>query len=187
MRYVGELEKTTYKPLCIWAEKLGFAEGRMKRVLSKHKMINLAYNLRGHYDLGVGIATGGLEPAYFFSLFALEVMVCECHEGRDFRWAGEPSREHLTEMIAGKRVVVIDEDIAYGKNSGRAVNEILKYRPQQADLALVWTPWKGTSSVDTYVENASPKFGRVVTAAEFGYNEFDKAVEIVERALRARL
>lgn len=183
-RDIGTLQLTTYDAFCTWAEALGFQPGRISHFHSKSKMINLAYNLMGHYDLGVGIAIGGLEPAYFFSMFGLEVLVCECHKGRDFYWAQEPSKEYLRQHIAGKRVVVIDEDIVYGRNSRRVVNEIMKYRPQQADLALVHHPLNENMSVDRVVASASPKFGKVVTPADFGYKEFDKAIRILKRAVR---
>lgn len=96
--------------------------------------INAGYNLARNYDLGIGIARGGLWSTYIFNLFDLETHVVDSHKigkSASFKWiSGDP------DAVKGKKVIVFDKDICSGRTLRRVGRELAELHPESLDLFM---------------------------------------------------
>jgi|GEM_PF-1340267 hypothetical protein len=137
--------------------------------------VNVAHKIASDYDVGVGIAKGGLFSAYVFNLFGLPVKIAEAHKkgrGATFDWISEVERKDFE----GKKVIAFDKDVVSGRTSRRVLKEIEKNNPKSVDLFLNYDFEKIASKI--------PKgYGTVYHSENFRYSGFDKAVGRLERSL----
>ncbi len=93
-----------------WILQKGFSEKRVMMFPSA-VLVNMAFNLvnGGYYDLGIGIAKGGLVLSYLCYLFGLDVRICKVHahdrplSKATFKWIDKIHPEE----IAGRRIIVL--------------------------------------------------------------------------------
>ena len=143
--------------------------------------LNLAYNLAHRYDLGIGIAKGGLFLTYLFNRFGLNTRIVESHRG-DYG-ASFKCIDEITEIdIKEKNVAIFDKDVVSGKTTERVAEEINKYNPRTLDLILVHDSVKDRG-FGTRAENIPKSFRRFYSPKMFDYCEFDKAVDKLEEVL----
>ena len=97
-----------------------------------------AAECRRDYDLGVGIANGGMYASYMMHQAGLPVMTVEMkRKGRGATW--QP-KTFIGEKLTGKKVLVIENDIVTGRTMRRAVREIMKYSPSEISACFMEGP-----------------------------------------------
>lgn len=104
---------------------------------SRSETINAAYNLILNYDIGVGIARGGLFSSYIFNLMGLPLVLAETHrrgKGATFKWHDNP------EMLKSKKILVLDKDVVSGRSVRRVVRELKQFSPAGLGLFLNHNP-----------------------------------------------
>ncbi len=131
-RYVGnDIIQSLTNNVNDWASEKGFDLRKYSKPILPS--FNLAYNFAEAYDLGIGIARGGLELAYFFEKQGLPVYVVDAHrrgKGATFKWIDKPGN------IEGKKVAVFDKDVVSGRTTRRVGRELRKLNPATLDLIL---------------------------------------------------
>jgi len=100
------------------------------------KIYDVAPTLITQYDVGIGIARGGLLPSYLFSLRGLPVKIVDMKRKLNgATWKEiEPIKE---EQIRDKKLIIFDNDVVTGRTLKRAVKEINKFQPQKIGLFLL--------------------------------------------------
>ncbi|MBR9706649.1 phosphoribosyltransferase [Candidatus Pacearchaeota archaeon] len=159
-----------------WAEEIGFPN---RYAFELPKVLKMAYSLSQEYDLGVGIAKGGLYSTYVFNLMGLDVKVAESHKqeiGESFNWISQFSPSD----IQNKRVLVLDKDVDGGRTSKKVLETLQKYKPQKISLALNIEPVdeRFFTGGGTMMSNVPRGFGEIYYPSKFNYQNFDVAVEI---------
>ena len=138
---------------------------------------NAAFNLIPNYEIGVGIARGGLYSTFVFSTLNLPIILAESHrqeKGTTFRWHDSP------DGIEGKRVLVFDEDISSGRTSKRTLKEILKFRPTSVDLFLNY-------GEDVSNLSAVPQgYGKIYTPEMFNFEKFPELYDILQEKFKPK-
>ena len=155
-----------------WATSLGIQYAYSCYIT---KSLNMAYHLADKYDLGIGIAKGGLFSTYVFSKFGLATKVVQAHKkgkGATFEWVTETSKDE----IEGKRVAVFDKDVVSGRTARRVFREIKALKPKTLDLILNHDPCD-FGEIGTIIANVPKGFDNVFYPKIFSYDSFDKAVE----------
>lgn len=147
----------------------------------------LAFNLADKYDIGVGIARGGLQLAYMFELFGMNTKIADAHRSKrsenvSFRWTTEIKPEDFQ----GKSVLVFDKDVVSGRTTRKVLEKLLKYHPANVGLCLIHSPRTSEGSMGTVTENIPQGYSQVHFARDFNYRNVDKIVERLERALEGK-
>jgi len=178
-KYIGEETNSTFcHTFQLWSRKKGF---RNKIYALPSKELLMAHELSKKYDVAIGIARAGIPFAYLCSLLGLETYIADCHKkGRkntSFAWKDEIHIEK------GSRVLVLDNDVVSGRTSERVLQEILKYTPQEVDLALSIDPKTGPFSTGSIVGNIPSEYGKVYFPKDFSYQHFPQAVQRLEEVL----
>lgn len=109
-----------------WILRKGFLEGG---AFWPCESINIAYNLVENYDIGIGIAHGGLFFGWLFELFGLQVKIVDFHrKNKDdtLKWIDSIN----SEMLAGKNIIVFDNDVRTGRTTRRVLRELKQYKPK---------------------------------------------------------
>lgn len=136
------------------------------------RTFNVAGNLAENYDLGVGIAKGGLFASYALDTMGLPIVLAEAHRtngGATFKWIDSP------ENLKGKNVLVIDKDTVSGRTLRRTLKELRKYSPSSVDLFLNHDAIRSRSSwAYSHLESVPEDFGKIYTPIMFNYNNFPK-------------
>ncbi len=150
-------------------------------VLLNCRPINLAHNLAKNYDLGIGIANGGLGLTYMFNLFGLPTIITEAHKADDvtFKWITNPNEQN----VKGKRIALFDKDVDTGKTSKRNLDEIKKFSPKSVDLILYHNPTV-EGYIGTKMINVSKEFNNIYYPSRVSYEGFDEAVRYLEDKLQ---
>lgn len=92
--------------------------------------------VRKSYDVGVAIATGGLYAAYLFDLAGLPIMEVEMkRKGPGASW--KPRENFQGEKLAGKKVLILENDIVTGRTLRRAVRELQQYAPASIGVCFM--------------------------------------------------
>jgi hypothetical protein len=153
-------------------------------------VINMAYHISGDYDIGIGIARGGLSTAYIFELFELPIKVVQSHkkgEETTFEWVTKTNQkgleEKLLEDLEGKKVVVFDKDVRSGITTKRVLKEIQKYAPKSIDLVLNLDPVDSESKIGTIASNIPNGYNAIYYPKDFDCQSFDEAVKYLELKL----
>lgn len=166
-----------------WALKMSYKDAILFPIW---EIANMAFNLVGDYDVGVGIARGGLSSAYIFSLFGLDIRIADSHrEDRRarFNWGDEVSERDFE----GKKVLVFDKDVVSGKTANRALKEIQKYHPTQVDLAVNLNPIReGQVAIGSVLSRVSKGYKDKHYPSKFSYANFPQAIMHLERKLGER-
>jgi hypothetical protein len=139
------------------------------------RMFNSANELAKNYDLGIGLAKGGLFGAYAFREMGLPAIIAEPHrkgKGATFKWHDAPKG------IEGKKVIVFDKDAVTGRTLKRSLNEINKYSPEYVDLFFSHDP-VGSKSGHAYAHlDAVPEgFRKIFTPISFNYHNFTEVYD----------
>ena len=93
-------------------------------------------SIRGKYDLGVGIAQGGLYLAFLFELAGLPVMNVEMkRRGKGATW--NPQADFDGQKLKGKKVLLLENDLDTGRTLRRASKEITNYHPQSISVCFM--------------------------------------------------
>ncbi len=151
-------------------------------------VVNVASALAGKYDLGIGVAKGGLYLTFIFESFGLETKIVQCHRrgrGAIFSWEEEPKNAELE----GKKLIVLENDVITGRTTRRVIRELRKYNPAQVDLALVHNPTstepkKGKPLFGTFLPAVPSGYDQVYFPKDFNYDSFEEAVNTLEQRLR---
>ena len=97
-----------------------------------------AKDLRGSYDICVALAMDGLGFGFVFHEHGWPTKVVRLH-----RKGSGATYDEITPIsrqdIAGKRVVLLDNDMCTGRTMSRAVRELQAHKPECID-ALLWAP-----------------------------------------------
>ncbi len=123
--------------------------------LCKHA--NMAHRIAGNYDIGIGIAKGGLFLTYLFDFFGLETRVIEAHahkedEPKTFKWV-----DRIDNLkIKDKKVILFEDDIVSGRTAIYVAEKLREYEPEQLDLALIHDP--NDIMGDQFQRDADSKF-----------------------------
>ncbi|MBW2993434.1 hypothetical protein KY317_02575 [Candidatus Woesearchaeota archaeon] len=180
--YIGKTTiKKADKRFKKWLSKRGF---RGAVSFNTGEDTNMAYHLADKYDIGIGIAKGGLYLTYIFDLFGLETRIAQSHRnsrGATFRW-----REKVVpEELEGKDLVVFDKDVVSGRTTTRVLRELQKYNPNKIDLVVSWNPVpEGTGAgMGTRIWNVPDGYNEIYYPGKLGYGQFDKAVRKLEQML----
>jgi len=170
-KYLGNEFSNNFKKYC-----------RNRRVkpraeFSPTNTINAAYALSPKYDVGVGIARGGLTSSYVFNLIGLPVILCEAHRkgnGATFEW------KHSPEKLKGKRILVLDKDSVSGRTLRRTVREILPYSPSDLGVYFNHNPPL------VHLDKVPKEFSNVYYPANMEYNQFYEAIIKFQKELSKR-
>jgi len=148
------------------------------------KSINAAFNLVPKYDLGIGVAKGGLYSSFLFSLFGLKTYTVEVH---NHNGEGILKIENLApEKLEGKRVLVLDKDVVSGNTLKLVAEALGKMRASAFDVFLSYNPvCESGASIGSVVKNVPKQFGNVFYPALFGYDRFVEALETLEEKLKS--
>ncbi len=93
-------------------------------------------SIREKYDLGIGLAQGGLYAAFFFELAGLPIMTVEMkRKGTGATWQPQPDFDG--QKIKGKRVLVLENDIDTGRTLRRACREINCYHSESISVCFM--------------------------------------------------
>lgn len=180
-RYLGsETTKRFSRNFKAWASKQGFSNPVH---FSLAASTNMAHRLAGNYDLGIGIAKGGLFSTYVFNLFELPTRIAEAHRcgrGATFNWVDQVAPEEIT----GKKIAVFDKDVISGRTTRRVLMEIKKNSPESVDLILNHDPVKGSLGLGTIASSIPRGYNRTYYPKSFDYKVFDQAVGVLEQKLR---
>ncbi|MBI4896089.1 MAG: hypothetical protein HY832_00895 [Candidatus Aenigmarchaeota archaeon] len=181
LQYIGE--KTTQRVIQSfkdWTTEQGF---NYAVFFELGPTVNMAYHLENQYDVGIGIAKGGLFSSYIFQLSGLPIKIVESHrKGSEatFQWTTGTTPQE----IEGKKLLVLDKDVRTGRTTGRVLKELQRYNPSAIDLALVHKPVPSDSSFGTLVENIPDGYRSVYFPNNFYFQSFDKAVAQIERNIQ---
>lgn len=164
-----------------WAQTKGFKDAYDCELFP---ITNMAHNLSNNYDLGIGIAKGGLYPVYIFNAFGLKTKIAQSHKkGKDasFEWVDKITPEE----ISGKRILILDKDVVSGRTSRRVLEEIKKYNPSTIDLALYRNPDKkpGPQTIGSSVKNIPEGYNHFYFPLNFSYENFGKAISKLESSI----
>ena len=179
--YLGERTiKSVNRGFKKWISEMGIESACLFDVIPTANM--MYHVVDNDYDVGIGIAKGGLFLTYLSHLFELPVKIVHCHKkGREteFNWVCEPNPQELR----GKNVIVFDKDVITGRTVKRVLKEIKKYRPNRVDLALIYNPNEGIGP-GARLSNVPKGYTEVYYPEKFSYREFDKVVERLEKSLK---
>ena len=142
--------------------------------------LNAADALGPQYDVGVGVAKGGLYSAFIFNRFGLPVIVAEAHRkgtGATFVWHDDPS------ALKGKRILVFDKDIVTGRTLRRVLREINEHEPGSVDAYLNYDA-VSTSGIGSHLERLPEGFNKAYYPAMMNYEHFLDAVLKLEEKLK---
>jgi len=98
--------------------------------------LNAASLLAPKYDLGVGIAKGGLWLSYLFSLYGLQIANVDMKRilnGATYK----PLKPFGEGQIKDKKIILFDNDVVTGRTLRRIVKELYGFKPQKIDLLLL--------------------------------------------------
>jgi hypothetical protein len=146
-----------------WCSELGYPKVAKQESL---KLLGMASELADKYDLGIGIAKGGLYLTSVFNQFGLDTKVVEAHrrgKGATFNWVSD----YTLKEIEGKKILVIDKDVVSGRSSKKVLTELLKYRPQEVSLALTHNAVRGSHSLGSFVFNVDERYNNTYTPEDF--------------------
>lgn len=164
-----------------WSSEKGMGEVQGSGLMN---VANMAYNLVDEYDMGIGIAKGGLYCTYMFNQFGLPTKIANCHrkgEGATFEWLDEINERD----IEGKRIAVFDKDVVSGRTSIRSLEEIQKYNPKSVDLVLNYDPMEKFLPVIESLTSGTPQgYDASHYPGSFSYQSFDKVTEQLEQKLK---
>lgn len=142
-----------------------------------------AYTLVRNYDLGIGVAKGGLAGAFSFSLFGLPVGIVESHrhgQGATFQWCGED----YSGRIASRSVILFDKDVVTGRTLTRVARELVPFGPSQLDLYVNWDPIQpGTCAIGSLLDRVPPAIRGRYYPKRLDLSQFLNALEEAERRL----
>jgi hypoxanthine phosphoribosyltransferase len=114
------------------------------------KVPKICQELKGQYDVGIGIAKGGLWSAYMFRQFGLPILLIDAHKTNgQLKWLGLDGIT-LTNLLSNKRVLLFDKDVVTGETLKMVSNEIAQYSPSALDLFILHSPGINNGS---HVEN----------------------------------
>ena len=123
------------------------------------EVMNAACELIPQYDVGVGVARGGLWSSYIFSLLDLPVIVGKAYaHGRErtrFKWHDNP------DGLRGKRVLVLDKDVVTGASLRKTFKAMKPYQPVKVDVFLNHNPVEREEGLGSLIENVPRDFGSV--------------------------
>ncbi len=181
--YVGnDLAAKIYHGFKTWSQNLGYINAYN---LGMYETANLAYHLTqsSQFDIGVGIAKGGLELAYLFELCGMDIRIANAHKrglNVSFNW----NTKIQPDDFQNKNVLVFDKDVVSGKTSRRVVHEIERYNPSSVSLCLYHPPIGEGRTIGTIAKNIPAEFQHTYYPADFSYKHIDKVVEQLENSLR---
>src|SRR3989344_6968792 len=146
--------------------------------LSIDRSIVMAYELASKYDVGVGIAKGGLGLAYATNLFGLDTRIVESHSlyrGRIRKKTTFEAHDDISD-IEGKRVLVLDNDTVRGLTLKKVGDELKKLNPDCIDVAFVHNP-VGPGGLGTIAESIPKEiYGEIYFPQDFRYTSFAPAI-----------
>lgn len=148
--------------------------------------LNMTYHLHNNYDVGIGIAKGGLFSSYLFNLFGLPIKVAQCHNQEretSFNWMDEVDND----SFEGKRIAVFDKDVVTGRTSKRTLDEVQKYDPKTVDLVLNNNPIRDLMGIGTVESEIPNGYNQVYYPKKFNYQHFDKTAVILEQKLNEEI
>lgn len=132
-------------------QKIGEERGRKIKkygISTIVKSTHAAFTLVSKYDIGIGIASDGLQFSYLFGLYGLQTIVVDMK--RTLNGVTWKEIDPISEkQIKNKKVIFFDNDIVTGRTIRRAVKEINKFHPQKMDLLL--------SMYNTYMSKTNHK------------------------------
>ena len=179
-QYFGqELEQKVYEEFKRWINEKGFSKAPEPDLPSISKM---TYNLSGEYDLGIGIAKGGLFLAYLSNLFGLDTKIIEYHgrkKGDTPKWIDE----HTPQELKGKKIIVFDNDVVSGVTTHGVLRELQQYEPERIDLALILPPIKSKYDIGTIASNIPKGYSRTLYPENIGNAYLPKIVKVLEQRL----
>lgn len=180
--YIGnELYLKNLHSFYNWADELGYPN---KYAFELPKVLKMAYELSSEYDIGIGIAKGGLFSSYVFGLMGLDIKIVEAHRKEDsasFKWISN----FYSEEIKDKKIIVLDKDVDTGRTSNKVLNELQKYNPKEISIALNLdaVDERFFSGGGTMVSKISKGYNQIYFPSKISYQNFDEAVKILSNNL----
>lgn len=138
--------------------------------------VNAANEIASEYDLGIGVAKGGLYSSWIFNRFGLPVILAEAHvneQKNEFEWREEPTS--IADKINGSNILVLDKDVVTGNTLGRVAEEIGKYLPEKIDLFLNLNPPKCINDIGSRINNVPESYENIYHPSSFSYENFPEA------------
>lgn len=174
------------KEFDLWSKKKGFND---VYYFSTAKAINMAHNLTKNYDVGVGIARGGLYLAYISELFGLDVKIIDANRtgkgvfGVKTEWKDQITANNLKD----KKIIVFDKDVLTGNTSRAVGSELLSYYPKVLDIALLHNLEDERSNhlqkPGNFSSNVPQFYDNVFDPKSFQFTLFNYAVKILEEKI----
>jgi hypothetical protein len=175
--YLGEkIVQDTHEGFQRWASEKGFD---YKLIFEVAPIANVACNVANQYDLGIGVAKGGLFPTYIFRLFGLDTRLVEYHrkeKGKKLRWVDSVSPQEVKD----KKVLVLDNDRVTGKTTNVIYRILQKCGPEQIDLALLKNPIEGSIGLGTVASNIPEMYKNIYFPNNFNYQSLTKVAQRLE-------
>ena len=150
-----------------WTPQFGYSDVARQSSL---KSFAMASELAERYDLGVGIAKGGLHLTYLFNQFGLDTKVVDAHRrgrGATFKWVSKYNPQDIDD----KKILVIDKDVISGRSSKKVLTELLKLNPQEVSLALNHDPVRGPFGLGSITTNVDDRYTEIYTPEDFTATE----------------
>ncbi len=162
-----------YADFCDWFTGLGYKETEVF-AYSIGKTANMAHNLKNDYDIGIGIAKGGLFSTYIFDKMGMKTKLAEAHANprkSTFEWIDMVSPEELKD----KNILVLDCDAIEGGTSRKVLEVLEKYKPRGVDISFNVEPEGGVYGFGTVVSSVPSGYGKIHFPSNFSYDNFIQA------------
>jgi len=181
MNYIGRtLLKKEGKMFRKWKKEKGFNQ-RTGQFMPP--VINMVYNLKDNYDLGISVAKGGLYLGFVFDLFGLPMKVVECHKRKSYF---KEIDKIIREDVEGKKILVLEDDINTGVTSKEIFCKINENNPLFVDISFAHDkPF--TLEEDTSVLLIPMGYRKAYSPNFFNYEKFDGAVELWKKGLKTKV
>lgn len=178
--YVGkELKQKINTDFSTWSTNHGFPNYLITRYF---KEIHLAHHISKNYDVGIGVAKGGLFLTYLTELFGLKTKISEYHRTEDestFKWITKTSSEELR----NKRIIILEDDVYTGVTSKVISNRIMEFKPKSLDLAICYSVVEFPHILDTISDLKTNFYGDVISPIDIPYSTLPKAIKQLEDRL----
>lgn len=142
--------------------------------------LQLASELAHQYEYGIAVAHSGLALGWAFSIFGLDVGIVKTRR-REGGVQLTDSSALLTDRIAGKSVIILENDMVSGQTLQAALKKITPLNPLYVDVAFNLIYASSARGDTTAILNRMPREIRRVFAPEsFGIVALVNALEIVK-------
>jgi len=121
--------------------------------------------ITSQYDLGVSIANGGIYLGFLAEMVDFPVMYVQMKR-KNGAVSWKPTSNFQGNLLPGRKVLILEDDIDTGKTIRRAIDEIKQFRPSEVDILLA-----GGNILAVFPPEGSKKVYQMGEAKAIGYEQ----------------